>query len=1074
MMKNTTQVKIPQPKAFGLLGHLPLIDKDKPSLSILKLAQEYGPIFQLSVLGETGTFISGHQLVKEACDVERFDKYVYSELQNLRALGGDGLFTSDTTEPNWRKAHNILLPTFGKQAMKGYHNMMLDIAEQLVQKWARLNSNESIDVPDDMTRLTLDTIGLCGFNYRFNSFYREQHDPFILSMVRSLNEAMLKSSRLSIQNWLMVNTRRQFEADIQSMFKLVDKIIAERKANATGEESDLLSRMLNSKDPETGEGLSDENVRYQIITFLIAGHETTSGLLSFAIYFLLNHPEVLRKAYEEVDQILTDPLPSYEQVLQLKYIRLILDESLRLWPTAPGFDVYAKEDTVIGGQYPVKKGESISIVLPQLHRDKDAWGEDAEEFRPERFADPSKVPYHAYKPFGNGERACIGMQFALYEATLVLGMILQRFELDDYLDYQLDVKQTLTLKPGDLKIRVKQRPDKHQLSFSSMSTKTMVSPEDMTRSAKEGNPRSTQAIAGADQLSLLVLYGSNLGTAEGIARELADTAQMYGFNSQVAELNEWAGRLPTDGAVLIVTSTYNGKPPHNAANFVHWLERTEAGDLSGVRYAVLGCGDRNWFNTYQNVPRWIDEQLERKGAVRLSPRAEADASGDFEKLVNDWRENTWKNVMDTFGLEMPSMDEFNHKPDSLEIEFVADGTISPIARMYHTVSARITFNMELQGQDSDRSTRHIGIRLPDGLSYLEGDHLGVLPNHSKANIDRVLRRFRLHGGERLVLKGKGAKLAHLPLEQPVQVQELLKHCVELQETATRAQLQALAQWTVCPPHKRELEKLLTEDKFRSVILGKRISMLDLLEKYEACELPLGCFLELLPPLKPRYYSISSSPKQHPSEVSLTVAVVDAPAWSGRGQYRGVASSYLAGLHAEDEVQVFVQTPASGFQLPDDPSVPIIMVGPGTGVAPFRGFLQARQALKHNGAALGEAHLFFGCRNASDYLYREKLEAYSEEGIVTLHTAFSRYGEKPCYVQHRMDEHAETLLNILARGGKLYICGDGSTMAPDVEATLQQAYCRIYNKDAEESASWLKRLEEEGQYAKDVWAGQSNR
>lgn len=204
-----------------------------------------------------------------------------------------------------------------------------------------------------MTRLTLDTIGLCGFNYRFNSYYRETPHPFINSMVRALDEAMHQMQRLDVQDKLMVRTKRQFRHDIQTMFSLVDSIIAERRANGDQDEKDLLARMLNVEDPETGEKLDDENIRFQIITFLIAGHETTSGLLSFATYFLLKHPDKLKKAYEEVDRVLTDAAPTYKQVLELKYIRMILNESLRLWPTAPAFSLYPKEDTVIGGKFPI-------------------------------------------------------------------------------------------------------------------------------------------------------------------------------------------------------------------------------------------------------------------------------------------------------------------------------------------------------------------------------------------------------------------------------------------------------------------------------------------------------------------------------------------------------------------------------------------------------------------------------------------------------------------------------------------------------------------------------------------------
>lgn len=1068
-MKEAGISTVPQPKTYGPLGNLPLIDKEKPTLSLGKLAEELGPIYRLTGPGFSSLVISGHQLAAEVCDVTRFDKYVYNELENVRAFGGDGLFTSRTAEPNWRKAHNILLPTFSQHAMKGYHSMMVDIAQQLIQKWSRLNPMESIDVPDDMTRLTLDTIGLCGFNYRFNSFYRENHSPFIVSMVRALNEAMLKSSRLGIQNLLMVKTKKQFQKDIQTMFSLVDQIIDERKASGNEGENDLLARMLSGVDPDTGEKLDDENIRYQIITFLIAGHETTSGLLSFAVYFLLKNPESLKQAYEEVDRVLTQPTPSYEEVLQLKYVRMILNESLRLWPTAPGFDLYAKEDTVIGGQYPMKKGETVSVLLPQLHRDKDAWGEDADEFRPDRFADPSKVPNHAYKPFGNGERACIGMQFALYEATLVLGMVLQHFELIDYQNYQLDVKQTLTLKPGDFNIQVKMRPNKQASSLLQHETPIKRDNEAVELQKKLSSYEGT--IIGAKRLPLLVLYGSNLGTAERIARELADTARMFGVQSEVGPLNDWIGRLPKEGALLIITATYNGKPPQNAANFVNWLEQTQPGDLNGVSYAVLGCGDRNWSNTYQNIPKWMDEQLHQKGATRLSARGEADAGGDFEKEVDDWQERLWQDVLTAFDLKVDKEARAEKTQASLSVQFVDGVPTLPLARTYGAAYAAIVANRELQSEDSGRSTRHIEIALPAGMYYQEGDHIGVLPSNSTSNVNRILRRFKLNGNDQLNLSANGRLPVHLPLGRPVNLRDLLKNSVELQEPATRAQLRVLAAYTVCPPHKRELEAMLEEISYRQQVLRQRLTMLDLLEKYEACELPFGTFLELLPPLKPRYYSISSSPGHHHDQASMTVAVLNEPAWSGNGQYHGVASTYLANQRIGEQLLMFIRTPESGFQLPTDAAVPIVMVGPGTGVAPFRGFLQARAALKKQGVELGEAHLYFGCRNESDFLYREELKQYEKDGIVTLHIAFSRVDESSnCYVQHLMEQNSKELIRILTGEGRLYICGDGSKMAPDVEKTLIQAYQHVRGAGQKEANSWLNELEAEGRYAKDVWAG----
>ncbi|WP_354669982.1 cytochrome P450 [Paenibacillus sp. BSR1-1] len=807
MVTNENAV-IPQPKTYGPLGNLPQLDLQKPTQSIMKLSYEYGPIFKLKFPTGTGIFISSAELVEDASDESRFDKLVNAPLQKVRSFSGDGLFTSWTKEENWKKAHNILLPSFSQSAMKGYHSMMVDIAVQLIQKWARLNSDESIDVSEDMTRLTLDTIGLCGFNYRFNSFYREKPHRFIKSMSRALDEAMNQSNRLGLHDKLMVKKKQQFNRDIQYMFSLVDQIIEERKSSEDHDAEDLLSRMLNSADPVTGEKLSDENIRYQIITFLIAGHETTSGLLSFTLYFLMKHPEILEKAYHEVDRVLTGTVPTYQQVRSLKYIRMILNESLRLWPTAPLFSLYAKEDTMLAGKYPLKKRDVVNVFNLKLHRDTSAWGEDVEEFRPERFEDPKAVPHHAYKPFGNGQRACIGQQFAMHEATLLIGMILKHFQLVDHTNYQLSVKETLTLKPDGLTMQV--RPRESQSAAAIFLNETS---EGMTKPKMDLAPVN-QSVIGLHNTPFLVLYGSNMGTAEGIAKDLAVTARFKGFQSEAAPLDGYVGSLPKEGLVVIVSSSYNGNPPKNARKFVKWLKEEEETSLNGVRYAVFGCGDTNWASTYQSIPNFIDEKLAEKGATRLVPKGQGDASSDFEKQFEDWHEQFWPNVIEALGID------FNEEPDQsingLTVQFL---------------------NGDSQPEEK--------------VNFGKNVHIEELPHNTAGLVERALFRYGLEGNDQLVLTGMEHDATHLPLDLPVRAWDLLSFSVDLEETVTHEQLQELASFTVCPPHKRELNALLNEDSYKVHVVDKGISMLSLLEKYPACELPFERFIELLSPLKIR-------------------------------------------------------------------------------------------------------------------------------------------------------------------------------------------------------------------------------
>jgi cytochrome P450/NADPH-cytochrome P450 reductase len=448
-----------------VIGNLLDLESGAAVQALSRMGSEYRPIFKIEVLGREAVFASGFSVVDELCDTQRFDKMAGPGLRQVRAFAGDGLFTADTDDPNWRKAHSILMPAFSQDAMREYFPMMVDLGRQLTRKWARLNPGDEINVTADMTRLTLDTIGLCGFGYRFNSFYRERPHPFVEAMTRCLAEAMARASRLPVQDRVALREHRQFDADVEYMNEMVDRLIKERRAQGDqpDRQPDLLQYMLTGVDRQTGEGLDDVNIRYQIITFLIAGHETTSGLLSFTLYFLLHHPEVLARAYAEVDQVLgTDASvpPTYTQVHQLRYVSQILRESLRLWPTAPGFSVHPTEaEAVVCGKYRITGERGAMILTGPLQRDPTVWGEDAEDFNPDHFSPDAEQqrPANAFKAFGNGLRACIGRQFAMQEATLVLGMILQQFQLVDHLHYELAIKETLTQKPEEFKIQIKKR-----------------------------------------------------------------------------------------------------------------------------------------------------------------------------------------------------------------------------------------------------------------------------------------------------------------------------------------------------------------------------------------------------------------------------------------------------------------------------------------------------------------------------------------------------------------------------------------------------------------------------------------
>lgn len=1055
---------IPQPKPSPLLGNLPDIDIHAPVQSMMRLARLHGPIFRLSIGARTVIILSSQALVDEVCDETRFEKRLHAALVNVRDIGGDGLFTATNDEPNWALAHRLLAPAFGPLGIRRMFPRMLDIAEQMLLRWERFGPGAVIDVPDQMTRLTLDTIALCAFDVRLNSFYQNEAHPFVAAMAGALEEAGARSRRPAIASRLNVLGARRYASDIDLLHRVADALIAERRAHPEHAVGDLLDTMLTGRDPETGQGLPDENIRYQIVTFLIAGHETTSGLLSFAIHLLLKHPEALARARAEVDAVFGTEAPRVEDLARLPFVEQVLQETLRLWPTAPAFALSARAATRLAGRYAIDPSDVLMVLVPMLHRDPQAWGDDAEAFRPERFAREAaeRLPSNAWKPFGTGLRSCIGRGFAMQEAHLVLAMVLHRFDLTaDDPAYALAITETLTIKPKGFNIRARRRIAGEVRPAAMPAATAMPSaPQRPLGFAPAAGPAGPTT-------PLLVLYGSNTGSCEAFAARIAAEAAPQGYAATLAPMDAHADALPTDGAVILVTASYEGHAPDNARTFMGWLEGLEAGVLSGVRYAVFGCGNRQWARTYQAIPKHTDTLLEAAGATRLRPRGETDAAGDFFGGFDGWYAGLWSDLGAAFGRAAVAAGG-----SDLSVEVVAGGRATAL-RLDDLATGTIIENRELVdlGSPLGRSKRHVAIGLPEGMSYRAGDYLAVLPRNPRPTVERALARLGLAADAQVVIRS-ATGLSGLPLDHPVVLSEILSDYVELDQPATRMQIESLAAAARCPPEREALSALAADAAYESEILAKRVSLLDLLERMPSLDPGLGAFLAALPPMRARQYSISSSPLADPCTCSLTVAVLDAPALSGQGRRLGVASTYLAGLGVGARVAVAVRASQAAFHAPRDPATPLILVCAGTGIAPFRGFLQERAALKARGEPIGPALLFFGVSHPDvDYLYRDALEAWEREGIVALRPAFSRApaGEVR-YVQHRLWQDRAEVIDLFGRGAGVFVCGDGVRMAPAVRETFLAIYRDATGADAEEARSWGEGVEREtNRYAVDVFA-----
>ncbi|UFQ19595.1 MULTISPECIES: bifunctional cytochrome P450/NADPH--P450 reductase [Streptomyces] len=1053
-----------------------------PVQQAVELARRYGPLYVRRYHGRDSLWASSLELVEELSDETRFAKGVGPALENVRGIAGDGLFTAYDDEPNWAKAHDILLPAFAMNSMRTYHPHMLRVARRLIASWdgrfaPGAARSAPVEVSEDMTRMTLDTIGLSGFGYDFDSFARTDPHPFVEALVRSLGHSQAKLARTPGGDYAAEDA--EFAADAAFLAEVVDEVIESRKAAGDTATDDLLGLMLNSPHPGSGEVLDEANIRNQVITFLIAGHETTSGTLSFALYHLLKNPAALHRAQAEVDALwgdTPDPEPSYEDVGRLRYVRQVLNETLRLWPTAPAFQRRALADTVLGGRHPMKAGEFAVVLTPMLHRDP-VWGDNVEEFDPERFAPEAEAARspHAYKPFGTGERACIGRQFALHEATMLLGMLIHRYRFIDHCGYELKVKETLTLKPDGFTMALAARtPEDRARSRSALRELVSLTGTDGSAGAADRPADGLPARVTAGT-ALTVLHGSNFGTCRAYAEQLGEHAADLGFDVRVAPLDEAVGALPTDTPVVIVAASYNGQPTDDAHAFVSWLTDAAPDAAVGVRYAVLGVGDRNWAATYQRVPTLIDDALAASGATRLLKRAEADASGDLTGAVRHFATELRDTLLRRYGdpESVGAADAAATAPAcAYDVVEVTGGPLDALAARHGTAAMTVVESTDLVDGTHPlaRPKRFLRVALPDGVTYRTGDHLTVLPANRPEAVERAAAVLGVDLDAVLNVRAHRPSRATLPLDRPIPVRELLARYVELGDAPTQAQVALLAEHNPCPPERISLEQLAADPM---ALAARQGGLLDLIEDHPALRgmLPWPVLLELLPPIRTRHYSISSSPAMSPGHADLMVSLLSAPDRSGRGTFRGTGSSYLYGLRPGDTLHARVQPCRDAFRLPGDGRTPVIMVGAGTGLAPFRGAIADRLHRLRGGAQLPPALCYFGCDHPdADYLHRAELEEAERAGAVSMRPAFSKTPEGDLrYVQHRIAAEAEEVWRLLEAGATVRVCGDGSRMAPGVRQAFQRIRTKCEGGDAAAAEAWWQGLVAAGRYVEDVYA-----
>ncbi|KPI91508.1 NADPH--cytochrome P450 reductase [Papilio xuthus] len=599
---------------------------------------------------------------------------------------------------------------------------------------------------------------------------------------------------------------------------------------------------------------------------------------------------------------------------------------------------------------------------------------------------------------------------------------------------------------------------------------------------------------------LVVFYGSQTGTGEEFAGRLAKEGARYKMKGMVADPEECQmeeltklPEIPNSLAVFCMATYGEGDPTDNAMEFFDWL-KNEDPNLEGLNFAVFGLGNKT-YEHYNKVAIFLDKRLEELGGNRVFELGLGDDDANIEDDFITWKEKFWPAVCEKFNIQSTGEEELTrqfrlvaHQPDEFTPNQIFKGEIARLHSLQvqkppydakNPFLAQIIVNKELH-KGGGRSCLHVELDISNSkMRYDAGDHVAIYPIN---DIDLVNRLGDLTGTNldeifSLINTDEESSKKN-PFPCPTSYRTALSHYVEITALPRTHVLRELAEYCTNEEDKNKLLLMSTNSQegkalYQSFVVDACRNIVHILEDLKSCKPTLDHLCELLPRLQPRYYSISSSPKLYPETVHITAVVVEYKTPTGRTN-KGVATTWLA-QHKPEEGKPFPRVPVyirkSQFRLPLQTQTPIVMVGPGTGLAPFRGFLQDRAHARASGKEVGTTVLYFGCRHRDqDYIYQEELEEYERNGDVKLNVAFSRDQEKKVYVTHLLEKNMEELWDIIGnRNGHFYICGDAKYMAVDVRNIVLRAIQEVGGKTEEDAIQFLKKLESMKKYSSDVWS-----
>jgi len=549
---------------------------------------------------------------------------------------------------------------------------------------------------------------------------------------------------------------------------------------------------------------------------------------------------------------------------------------------------------------------------------------------------------------------------------------------------------------------------------------------------------ASPAVSGVADITILV--GSQTGNSETLANQAYQIAASRGLRTVVKKMGDYKlPQLKAEKFLMVIVSTHGeGVPPDNSKEMYDFLHSKRAPQLKNTQFSVLGLGDSS-YEFFCKMGKDFDKRLEELGATRFYPRADLDV--DFESGAEAWMNGVFT--------ELAKKVEVTSPPSGVTLGAYSAPSASAYSRKNPFPAVQLE-NIVLNGRGSSKETRHVELSLEgSGLTYEPGDALGIYPTNAPDVVDGLV--YGLHFKQSDVVKVDGQEIT---LNQA-----LFRHYEST--IITRPVIQKYA---VLAKNKR-LDALLDENNkpaLNEYLHGRE--MIDLITDFPTDDLTPQAFVDCLRKLPPRLYSIASSLKAHPDEVHLTAVAVR---YQSHGRDRkGVASTFLADrIEEETTIPVYIDQ-NNNFKLPSDPSTPIIMIGPGTGIAPFRAFIEEREVI----GATGKNWLFFGDQHfMTDFLYQAEWLKHLKAGLLTrMNVAFSRDQDHKVYVQHKMEETSRDLYAWLQEGAHFYVCGDEKRMAHDVHEALLKVISKEGGLNREQAEEYVKVLQKEKRYQRDVY------